>query len=346
MATFASFANANSVCASRGGGNCITNTAFGNQALINNTSGYSNTAIGHVALFNNSSGNRNTAIGSFALYSNTTGYCNTAVGYEAGKFFNSSNLTAVGYMAARNTTGGANTMVGFKAGCNVTTGVSNVLIGACAGYNIQGGSCNVGVGAFALKATTSNLNVALGHKASCTVTTGGCNIAVGFSAGTGVSTANCTIAVGFSSTPGNGDGHTSWGNSSMGFNGIAGAWTNVSDSRDKANIEDLDEKLGLAFIRNLETVSFNFDHRDRYVRECGYEYGTKDNTLADPKKSYGFIAQQMKQLVEGLNTTFDAVGYSEEQDAYRLTYEAMIAPLVKAVQQTSQRLETLEALAV
>jgi len=109
--------------------------------------------------------------------------------------------------------------------------------------------------------------------------------------------------------------------------------------------EDLDEKLGLAFIRNLETVSFNFDHRDRYVRECGYEYGTKDNTLADPKKSYGFIAQQMKQLVESLDTTFDAVGYTEEQDAYRLTYEAMIAPLVKAVQQTSQRLETLEALA-
>jgi hypothetical protein len=53
----------------------------------------------------------------------------------------------------------------------------------------------------------------------------------------------------------------------------------------------------------------------------------------------------MKQLVENLNTTFDAVGYTEEQDAYRLTYEAMIAPLVKAVQQTSQRLETLEALA-
>ena len=53
----------------------------------------------------------------------------------------------------------------------------------------------------------------------------------------------------------------------------------------------------------------------------------------------------MKELVTTLNTNFDAIGYTEEQDTYRLTYEAMIAPLVKAVQQTAQRLETLEALA-
>ena len=346
MATFASFANANSVCASRGGGSCITNTAFGFDALLNNSSGTCNTAIGRNALRNNSSGNRNTAIGYQALITNTTGYCNTAVGFQAGYLFNSTNLTAVGYQAARNTTGASNTMVGFRAGCNLTTGVANTLIGAYAGCNIQGGSCNVGVGAFALRSATSNLNVAIGHNAGCGVTTGGCNIAVGYKAGSKVNNAICTIAVGFSSSPGNSNGHTSWGNASMGFNGIASAWTNVSDCRDKTNVEDLDEKLGLAFIRNLETVSFNFDHRDRYVKKCGYEYGTKDNTLADTKKSYGFIAQQMKQLIQSLDTTFDAVGYTEEQDAYRLTYEAMIAPLVKAVQQTSQRLEILEALAV
>ena len=345
MATFASFANANSVCASRGGGNCITNTAFGFDALLNNSSGYSNTAIGRNALRNNSSGNRNTAIGYQALITNTTGYCNTAVGFQAGYLFNSTNLTAVGYQAARNTTGASNTMVGFRAGCNVTSGVANVLIGAFAGCNMQGGSCNVGVGAFALKSATSAQNTAIGHNASCAVTTGGCNIAVGYCAGFNVTTATCTIAVGWKSSPGNSAGHTSWGNSGMSFNGIASAWTNVSDCRDKTNVKDLDEKLGLAFIRNLETVSFNFDYRDKYVRECGYEYGVKDGTLANPKKSYGFIAQQMKELVTTLNTNFDAIGYTEEQDTYRLTYEAMIAPLVKAVQQTAQRLETLEALA-
>lgn len=345
MATFASFANANSVCASRGGNNCITNTAFGYGALANNSSGYSNTAIGRLALGGNTTGNRNTAIGFAALLSNSSGLCNTAIGSFAGYLMTSSNLTAVGFNAARNTTGASNTMIGAFAGCNVTTGASNVLVGAFAGCNMQGGSNNVGVGWQTLKNATSSGNVAIGQHAGRFLSTGACSTFVGYMAGGSVTTANCTIAVGYQSSPDNSAGHTSWGNSSMIRNGIAAAWTNVSDCRDKTNIQDLDEKLGLDFIRNLETVSFNFDHRDRYVRKCGYEYGTKDNTLADPKKSYGFIAQQMKQLVESLNTTFDAVGYTEEQDAYRLTYEAMIAPLVKAVQQTSQRLETLEALA-
>lgn len=345
MATFASFANANSVCASRGGNNCITNTAFGNQALINNTSGYSNTAIGLFALFYNNSGNRNTAIGSYALFSNTTGYCNTAVGYEAGKFFNSSNLTAVGYQAARNTTGGANTVVGFRAGCNLTTGVANTLIGAFAGCNMQGGSCNTAIGAFALQSATSAQNTAIGHNAGCAVTTGGCNTFLGYRAGCSITTATCTIAVGQRSLPSNTNGHTVFGNSSTQYQVVGTNWTTVSDSRDKINIKNLNEKLGLSFIRNLQTVSFNSDNRQTYVRECGYEYGIKDGTLASPKKVYGFVAQQIKQLVESLDTEFDALKYDSEKDAYRLSYTDMIAPLVKAVQQTSQRLETLEALA-
>jgi len=345
MATFASFANANSVCASRGGNNCITNTAFGNQALINNTSGYSNTAIGFTALFFNTSGNRNTAIGSFALYSNTTGYCNTAVGFEAGRFFNSSNLTAVGYQAARNTTGAANTAIGFRAGCNLTSGVSNVLIGAFSGCNMQGGNYNVGIGAFTLKSATSSQNTAVGHNAGCAVTTGGCHTFLGYRAGNNITTATCTIAVGAYSTPSNSNGHTLFGNSSTVFQAVGTNWTVVSDSRDKTNIENLDEKLGLDFIRNLDAVSFNWDNRQNYVRKCGYQYGIKDGTLASPKKAYGFIAQQVKQLLDSLDTEFDALRYNSEQDAYRISYTDMIAPLVKAVQQTSQRLETLEALA-
>jgi len=345
MATFASFANADSVCASRGGGGCITNTAFGNKALCSNTSGYSNTAIGYHALISNTSGNRNTAIGYRALQSNTTGFCNTAVGYNAGVNFNSSNLTAVGYQAALNTTGGANTVVGFRAGYNLTTGVSNTLIGAFAGCDMQGGNCNVAIGAFALKSATSCLNTAIGHLAGCAVTTGGCHTFLGYGAGFNITTATCTIAVGERSQPSNTNGHTLFGNASTVFQAVGTNWTVVSDSRDKTNIENLDEKLGLDFVRNLDTVSFNWDNRENYVRKCGYQYGTKDGTLASPKKAYGFVAQQVKQLVDSLDTEFDALRYNTEQDSYRISYTDMIAPLVKAVQQTAQRLETLETLA-
>lgn len=344
MACFASFANANGVCASRGGGNCINNTAFGYCALASNNTGYCNTAVGWNALRANTSGNRNTAVGALALRCNVSGVCNTAVGAFAGCAMTGNNLTAVGYMAARNTTGDSNTMIGAFAGCNVTTGVSNVLIGAFAGCNMQGGSCNVGIGAFALKQATSNQNVALGFAAGCLVTTGGCHTFVGCKAGNATTT-TCAIAIGDSSAPSNTSGHTAFGNSTTNYNGVAVAWTNVSDCRDKTSIEDLDNKLGLDFIRNLETVSFKWDNRDGYVKKCGYEYGTKDGTLASPQKAYGFIAQQVKQLVEDLNTHFDALRYDSEKDAYRMSYTDMIAPLVKAVQQTSQRLETLEVLA-
>jgi hypothetical protein len=235
-------------------------------------------------------------------------------------------------------------MVGAFASCNVTSGVSNVLIGAFAGCNMQGGSCNVGIGTRALCQTTSNLNVAIGYEAGDSVTTGGCNIMVGMYAGR-VSTNTCTIAIGYETNTSFTNNHTARGNTTTNYNGVAAAWTNISDCRDKTNIQDLDEKLGLDFIRNLEPVIFNLDTREGYVKRCGYEYGTKDGNLASPKKSYGFIAQQMKELVTSLNTQFDAIGHDDEKDAYRLTYTHMIAPLVKAVQQTSQRLETLETLA-
>ena len=347
MATFASFLDANNICTSRGSGGCITNTGMGYQALTSNSSGYHNTAVGFQALRCNTSGNRNTAIGHCALRNNTTGVCNTAIGALA-LLCNTSggNNTAVGYRALLNVnTGASNTGIGAYAGASTTSGTSNTFVGFRAGTGISTACWNVAVGMCALRCANSNENVAIGGYALCAVSSGGCNIGIGWRAGYSVSTAFCTITVGQDSTTSNSDCHTAWGNGNMNYNGVRFGWTNVSDNRDKANIEDLDEKLGLDFVRSLETVSFNWDNRQAYVLRCGYEYGTKDGTLASPKKSYGFIAQQMKQVLQALDVKFDGLGYTEEHDAYRLIYEEMIAPLIKATQQTTTRLETLEALA-
>lgn len=347
MATFASFLNANNICTSRGGGGGITNTGMGYLTLAANTSGYHNTAVGFKALRCNTSGNRNTAVGHVALYNNTTGVCNTAIGALA-LICNTSggNNTAVGYRALlSNTTGASNTGIGAYAGRAITTGNANTFVGFRAGCSTTTACWSVAVGDCALMSANSNENVAVGRFALCSVTSGACNIGIGYRAGNGVSTAFCTITVGQNSSTSNTDCHTAWGNSNMNYNGVRFGWTNLSDSRDKTNIEDLDEKLGLDFVRALNTVSFNWDNRQAYVLRCGYEYGTKDGTLVSPKKSYGFIAQQMKEVLQNLNAKFDGLGYTEEHDAYRLIYEEMIAPLIKATQQTTTRLETLEALA-
>ena len=59
------------------------NTAEGDNALLNLTSGSQNTALGFSALGNNTTGSRNTATGFDALVLNTGGLDNTAIGYEA-----------------------------------------------------------------------------------------------------------------------------------------------------------------------------------------------------------------------------------------------------------------------
>ena len=138
-------------------------------------------------------------------------------------------------------------------------------------------------------------------------------------------------------------GHTVWGNSgNNACNCVYVAWSNVSDCRDKTNIQTLSPKMGLDLIKKLRPVAFNWDHRDTYVRECSYEYGQKDGTLAGTKEHYGLIAQELKQTLDELNVRFDGLGHDDEKNAYRLTYEELIAPIIKAIQELNTRLEVVE----
>jgi hypothetical protein len=344
MATFASFASAAGVCASRGGGNSTLNAGMGYQTLLSNTTGTGNTAFGFQALRNNGVGNNNTAVGYQALRNNGGGNRNTAIGYRALYNNNTSN----------------NTAVGFLAGCSMTTGASNTVIGAYAGRCITTGGANVAIGFTALGAGNAVNSVGIGYGAGSVMgangygtfigrfagaaVTGAGNTIIGANAGGSVNTAQNTIIVSRGGSTSNSNGHTLWGTSGVNFNWIQCRWSNVSDCRDKTCVQDLDQKLGLSFLRKLTPVSFNWDDREHYVQKCGYEYGQKDGTLASPKKSYGFEAQQVKQVLEELNVEFEALGHDSEKDAYRITYEEMIAPLIKGVQETLSRLETLETL--
>ena len=346
MASFASFASAAGVCASRGGGNSVLNTGMGYQTLISNTTGTGGTAFGFQALRNNNVGNNNTAVGYQALRNNAGGNRNTAIGYRALYNNNTSNNTAVGFCAGFGiTTGASNTLIGAYAGRCITTGGANVAIGFTAlGAGNAVNSVGIGYGAGSVMGA-NGYGTFIGRLAGGAVTGAG-NTAIGANAGGSVGTAINTISVSRGGSTSNSNGHTLWGNTGVNFNWIQCRWSNVSDCRDKTCIQDLDSKLGLTFLRKLNPVFFNWDDRENYVQKCGYEYGQKDGTLASSKKSYGFEAQQIKQVLEELNVEFEALGHDQEKDAYRVTYEEMIAPLIKGVQETLTRLETLETLTV
>jgi Chaperone of endosialidase len=204
------------------------NTAAGYRTLFSNTTGNFNTAVGAGALFSNT-GTENTATGAGALLNNTTGSFNTANG-EAALFFNttgdqntatgSSALvqnttgnenTASGWRALwKNTTGFWNTAAGSAALTFNTTGARNMAIGKSALYKNTTGSLNTATGEGALfNNTVGNFNTAIGQAALAENTTGRNNTAIGFQAGLDVSTAANVICIGSNITGANAS-NTTW----------------------------------------------------------------------------------------------------------------------------------------
>ena len=191
------------------------NTAAGYRTLFSNTTGNFNTAVGAGALFSNT-GTENTATGAGALLNNTFGSFNTANG-EAALFFNTTGdqNTATGSSAlVQNTTGNENTASGWRAlwknttgfwntaeGSAAltlnTTGARNMAIGKSALYKNTTGSLNTATGEGALfNNTVGNSNTAIGEAALAENTTGRQNTAIGFQAGLEVSTAANVICIG------------------------------------------------------------------------------------------------------------------------------------------------------
>jgi len=128
-----------------------------------------------------------------------------------------------------------------------------------------------------------------------------------------------------------------------------------SDERIKENITDT--SLGLDFIKNLKPRDFTW--KDTYLDS---EY-SDDNTSESKYKTLisntqqGFVAQEVKTAVfdtTGSNTSFgglrigditdsDKTLSSDADDFGRVDYVQIIAPLVKAVQELSAKIDVLDA---
>ena len=161
------------------------NTAIGNGALKENTTGSNNIAMGSDALRVNTTGTYNLAIGNNALTSNSTGNDNFAMGNNA----LSQNTTGVYNLAlgngalSSNTTGGSNFGLGVNALRANTTGRNNVGIGVEAMFKNTTGENNIGFGNGTLHENTiGNDNISLGTNSLRNNTTGNNNLAFGTNA--------------------------------------------------------------------------------------------------------------------------------------------------------------------
>ncbi len=101
------------------------------------------------------------------------------------------------------------------------------------------------------------------------------------------------------------------------------ALTVTSDARQKLQVKDSD--LGLKFVLSLRPVSYRLRKGKR--------------------RHYGFIAQEVRDALGKRNAgIWTLADPTDPESAQALRYEELIAPMVRAIQQLSDRLELLEQL--
>jgi hypothetical protein len=159
----------------------VWNVGVGFQALFNDTTGNQNTAIGYQGLFSNVSGDHATAIGAQALFNNTIGNDNVGVGFRTLYTNTSGNRnTGMGFRTlAFNASGNNNTAVGWNALYNNTTGDTNIAVGSQALFDNTTGVNNNAFGVMALADNNGDFNNAHGRIALLNNTTGFENNAMG-----------------------------------------------------------------------------------------------------------------------------------------------------------------------
>ena len=222
----------------------------------------------------------------------------------------------------------ANTACGYEAGAENSTGTHNTYVG-----------CQSGPGN-----TTGDYNTFVGDLAGDLSTTGNDNIAIGYNSGNGNMTRQITIGTNITAVS---DFTTTLGTDSDGrvynvYNTNA-TWTRTSDERWKKDI-NTNTDCGLDFIKDLRTVTYKWKAPSERPQElCGYNAEVTEPTHKE--KMYGFIAQEVKAVLDAKNITdFNGWNIDENDGSQGISYEMFVIPLVKAVQELSAENAELKSL--
>ena len=213
----------------------------------------------------------------------------------------------------------------------VETHDDNVCIGVATGKN-SGGSKNVIIGNYGMYLNTGSECFGLGHEVMRYTTSGN-----------GLSRANNSGALGAGAGV-SGDNQVQIGNSRQTPYAYQ-AMQLRSDERDKTDITET--VLGLDFIKLLKPVDYKFDFREDYVvkKNGKIERLTKDGSKKRSRTHHGLIAQDLQTIIE--ETGIDFGGFQNHalnggEDILSIGYEELIAPMIKAIQELSKRIEELE----
>jgi len=345
------------------------NVAIGNRTNDQADTENDNLAIGYQAMTGAVAGGEyNVAIGNYSLDALTSADKCVAIGYEAGSAITTGGgNTLVGNEAGKAiTTGTFNTFFGFEAGDNFDAEEHNTGIGPSAlGGPIAGGEYNVAMGGNSLVAlTTGDANTTVGYNSGLQITTGYENVAVGTGAAYGLTTGYNNVALGVNAgyNMSTGDNNILIGKDAgrtgspggqidtenniicIGDENITNFHCQVdveaaSDKRDKTDVSSID--IGLEFINKLEPVTYRWDKRSKYDNEV------PTGEHKEAKLDIGFLAQDVEVLENEYgykkeDETNLTTNLSKDGQQYGIKYSKFVPILVKAVQELSATVATLQ----
>jgi len=349
------------------------NVAIGYAALDDNltSAADNNTAIGNYAGSAVTSGADNVIVGSTAGDALTTGNANVLIGMNAGGNFDTEEhnvaigrsamagahsaaycvavggsalqgaatidgTVAIGYNALNVLTSGeGNVAIGYQALDAEVTGDYSTAVGhqaLTAQTGIDGNAGNTAVGWQAgLAVGDGQYNTLIGKSAGDLITTGDYNTCLGIGADVSANSAtnqtviggDCTGVIDNSVTLGNADVTRVYMSQDADAVMYADGTINTSDERFKKDIEDSD--LGLSFINSVRPVKYKFKSDKR-----------------GSKSKYGIIAQEVIEVLKTIDKEDFAGIETGDPDKLGADYIQFVAPLIKAVQELTAKVEALE----
>ena len=355
------------------------NTVIGFAAGRERDGGDGLTAIGYAALKNLQSQEGNVAVGYQAGLNATTPADSTFIGYQAAGSgtVTGNNNTVLGRQAGFDLTSGANNVfIGNHAGGNATLAGQNVVIGYHAGSGDNRrdsgievawtGDYNVIIGhdaAQTLEGNDSNYNTLVGFEAGTQLTTGAENTLIGAKSANALTTGNNVTTLGYNNDVDNSarsdvivigkdltsaaNSHARLGNGTnfveLNFTTSGNNWANTSDIRIKKDIVDGD--LGLEFVNKLRTIKYKDKPSSEWSDEL--KNGIKPEAISTESSDDvmdGLVAQEVKKIADELGTTFSGWQGDEEDLSQKqmLQYDKFVVPLIKAVQELSEKIEHIE----
>lgn len=322
---------------------------IGEKAGLNNKS-INNTFIGFESGMQVENGFFNTFIGwKSGTASPVDQAYTTVVGADAGRSIGR-HSTIIGALAGQGGTTAAerNTFVGNESGKTISTGKQNTFVGDQSGKNNTSGKYNTFLGADAgLPLVAADKNTYIGAFSGKNATAGHSNTMLGYDTymPTGQSYTNASALGAYSFLRGSHE--ITIGGTGITDIGGYSSWSNLSDGRFKENVKT--NVPGLDFITQLRPVTYKInsnalaDHigmPDEIKNDSANKDGMR---LKAQEIQTGFIAQEVEAAAQRSGFNFSGVVAPDgDQDTYRLRYAEFVVPLVKAVQEQQEMIESLQ----